>query len=1183
MDPLRSPDSWLRFLLMLGALALAWPAHAQTLRVGLYENEPKLFTSPHGEASGIFPDLLRAVAAQEGWTLQFVRCEWSDCLAQLERGELDLMPDVAQTDERLRRFAFHQTPALQSWSQLYRRPGLTVNTVLDVQGLRIAVLRDSVQESTLRAMLSGFGIQAELVPVASFAQAFQTVADGRADLAAVNHFFGSYQSGWYGLVITPIMWNPSKLFIAAPKGRHAAVLETIDRRLRAWQADDRSPYFQALRRWIGPRAEAVLPDWVPKALAGAASLGVGLGVAVVWLRRRVRRAVADLEAAHHNLRATLQAIPDTLCEIDAEGRCTAVHAMSPGAEAVLGLQWTGRFVQDLLPPDTALVLLGAVRQALEEGVSHGCVLAVQTPTGPRWFELSVARKASDTGTPTALVLARNITDRRNAEVRVHHVSRLYAALGQANEAVIRAAHADRMIAGVCEAAVAVGGLALAWVGWIDRSTQTVRPQAWYGPGREALRHLVLPLQAQDPSQPADPVANALQTGVPCWCQDYLADPPLAPWYAVAQAHGWRSLAAIPLRRGDGVEGVLVLYAQAINAFDDQTQVLLLRMARALEYGLEKLARDEERRHLVVELRRSEQRYRRITESIRDVIWTLDPQTMRFTYVSPSVERLRGYTPQEVMAQPFDAALPPDVASELRVHVQRDLSDFRAGRLRPEDVVIRELPQPRKDGSLVWTEVVVNYVEDPLTGAVEIHGVTRDISERKAAQARIEQLAHFDQLTGLPNRTQLNQLLEKHLALAQRNAHALAVVFVDLDHFKTINDSLGHEAGDQLLVQVAQRLLGVCRSSDIPSRMGGDEFVVILTETDAAGATHFAQRLIEAMRAPVHVAHSEISVGLSIGVALFPDDGTEADVLLRKADGAMYQAKAAGRNDFRFFTPDLQARSDRLLALSTALARAVELEQMAVHYQPLVSLRSGRVIAAEALLRWHHPELGDVSPAEFVPVAENTGRILELGRWVLSTAARHASDWHMPGDELTVAVNISAVQFRHRDFVETVRGVLQREGLPAQRLELELTESIPMGEPAAAAAILERLAELSVRVSIDDFGAGYSSLGYLKKLGFYKLKIDRSFVIDIGRDPDDEAIIRAIVQLAQTLGMQTLAEGVETWEQARFLAQAGCDHLQGWLVSPAVPADAFEAFVAAHDPRAFLERLGGPPPGDAGPR
>ena len=351
------------------------------------------------------------------------------------------------------------------------------------------------------------------------------------------------------------------------------------------------------------------------------------------------------------------------------------------------------------------------------------------------------------------------------------------------------------------------------------------------------------------------------------------------------------------------------------------------------------------------------------------------------------------------------------------------------------------------------------------------------------------------------------------------------------------------------------------SSDIASHMGGDEFVVILTEADAAGATHFAQRLIEAMRAPVHVAHSEISVGLSIGVALFPDDGTEADVLLRKADAAMYQAKAAGRNDLRFFTPELQARSDRLLALSTALARAVELEQMAVHYQPLVSLRTGRVVAAEALLRWRHPELGDDSPAEFVPVAENTGRILELGRWVPSTAARQARHWRIPGDRLTVAVNISAVQFRHRDFVDTVRDVLQREGLPAQRLELELTESIPMGEPAAAAAIQARLAELSVRVSIDDFGTGHSSLGYLKKLGFYKLKIDRSFVTDIGRDPDDEAIIRAIVQLAQ----------------------AGCDHLQGWLVSPAMPADAFEAFVAAHDPRAFLERLGAPPLGDAMPR
>lgn len=1144
------------------------------LRVGLYENEPKIFTAADGSPNGIFPDLLRSMADAEGWTLRFVPCEWNDCLHRLEQGQLDLMPDVALTDERLKRFGFHEVPALHSWSQLYRRPEIPVASLRDLEGRRIAVLRGSVQQSALAALLDGFGVRAEWVPVDSFTQAFDLTAQGAADVAAVNYQFGNYAAESRGLSATPVMFDPAKLYFAVPEGRHAEVLSAIDRRLLAWQADGGSPYFRVLRRWGDESRDPVMPAWVARVMVGLTLGGLMLGGLALWMRRRVRQAVAGLQAANVNLESTLRALPDLMFEIDGERRFRAIHASRPELLLYPESALLGRRLDEVMPPDALGPAMAAVEQALHEGSSQGQVIALPLADGTHWFELSAARKPGGRGGDAVLVLSRDITDRRRAEERILQLSALYAALGQGNEAIIHAADAHQMMAGVCEAAVAVGGLTLAWAGDIDVERQIIRPRAWYGVGGDVLRDLEVSVAHDTPD--VGPTMLAVTQDRPYWCQDYQSDPYLARWRPVALASGWRSLASIPLHRGGRVTGALVLYSGVTHAFDEPIKALLLRMARGLEFGLDKLARDEERRLLLERLHQSELRYRQLAESINDVIWTLDPESLRFTYVSPSVRQLRGYTPEEVMAQPMDAALQPADAAWIRERIHRRVEDFRAGRVTSEDYVVQELQQPCKDGSQVWTEVVTNLARDPVTGAILMQGVTRNISERKAAQARIEQLAHFDQLTGLPNRSQLRRLLEQNLAGAQRHAQSLAVIFVDLDHFKTINDSLGHEVGDVLLVQVAQRLQAVCRTSDITSRMGGDEFIVVLPDTHAEGATQFAQRLLEAMRQPFHIGGNEISAGLSLGIALFPDDGADLDTLLRNADAAMYQAKAAGRNDFRFFTPELQARSDRLLAVSSALARALERDQLQVHYQPLVSLRTGEIVGAEALLRWHHPELGHVSPAEFIPVVESTGRILELGRWVLEQAAQQGRGWTAQGRPLQVAVNISAVQFRHRDFVATIENALSQSGIDPRQLELELTESIPMGDPAAAAVILDRLARLSVSVSIDDFGTGHSSLGYLKKLGFYKLKIDRSFVADIGRDPDDEAIITAIVELAKALGMQTLAEGVETLEQARFLAAAGCDCLQGWLVSPAVPADAFAALLSAHDAAKLLKDISGTP-------
>ena len=434
-------------------------------------------------------------------------------------------------------------------------------------------------------------------------------------------------------------------------------------------------------------------------------------------------------------------------------------------------------------------------------------------------------------------------------------------------------------------------------------------------------------------------------------------------------------------------------------------------------------------------------------------------------------------------------------------------------------------------------------------------------QQAAAEGHIQQLAHFDPLTGLPNRLLLGDRCQQVLRSAQRSEQSVALMFLDLDHFKTINDSLGHRTGDAVLVELAQRLRASVREQDTVSRLGGDEFILLLPDTDAAGASNVADKLLQAALVPIQVEQHELTVTPSIGIALYPKDGFDLDQLSRCADAAMYRAKADGRNSYCFFTPEIQAYSDRSLQLGNALRRALERNQLTLHYQPQIDIQSGQTVGAEALLRWYHPELGHVSPAEFIPIAESSGLILPIGEWVIRTALKQLSTWIENGmTPITMAVNLSSVQFRHADLPALVSRALLDAGLPAHNLELELTEGVAMTNPLSAIAVMDNLHNRGVRMSIDDFGTGYSSLSYLKRFQVYKLKIDQSFVRDITDDPDDKAIVGAIISMASSLGMQTIAEGVETEGQLEFLRARGCTEVQGYYFSRPLPADAFEAFV-----------------------
>lgn len=443
----------------------------------------------------------------------------------------------------------------------------------------------------------------------------------------------------------------------------------------------------------------------------------------------------------------------------------------------------------------------------------------------------------------------------------------------------------------------------------------------------------------------------------------------------------------------------------------------------------------------------------------------------------------------------------------------------------------------------------------------VHALEMKAAEQLQAESRIRQLAHFDALTGLPNRVLLADRCANALRMAHRAQGSVALMFLDLDHFKTINDSLGHRVGDAVLMQLASRLRAVVREQDTVSRLGGDEFIILMPETHAAGAALVATKLLQLAQSPMLVEGHELVITPSIGIATYPKDGADLDTLSKCADAAMYRAKADGRNGYHIYSGEIQGNSDRRLALGNALRRALMHNQLSLNYQPQISLESGDIVGVEALLRWYHPQLGQVSPAEFIPIAESNGLILEIGQWVIRTAIEQLAAWIGRGmAPMIMAVNLSAIQFRHAELPQFVTQCLDDAHLPAGVFELELTESAAMANPQAAIATLADLHRRGIRLSIDDFGTGYSSLSYLKRFAVYKLKIDQGFVRDITDDPDNKAIVGAIISMARSLGIQTIAEGVETEAQLNYLRQEGCNEVQGYLFSKPMTADAFESYI-----------------------
>jgi diguanylate cyclase (GGDEF)-like protein/PAS domain S-box-containing protein len=549
-----------------------------------------------------------------------------------------------------------------------------------------------------------------------------------------------------------------------------------------------------------------------------------------------------------------------------------------------------------------------------------------------------------------------------------------------------------------------------------------------------------------------------------------------------------------------------------------------------------------------EVMENARRYRELLETAPDAILVVD-EAGRIRMVNERLESLFGYTRWELLGQYMEILVP----EHYRGHHSHYHQAMAKGSREPAMGGKKDLVGRRKDGSEVPLDITLSMFHSE--AGTQTTAFIRDVSERRRMEAELRHNSTHDGLTGLPNRTLFQDRLAQAMKQARRHGKLVAVVLLDLDNFKAINDGWGHSYGDQLLAEVARRLKDALRADDTVARLGGDEFALVLPDLgQVEHAGQIVDKVLHVFAEPFSIGEYEVHSGASIGVTVYPMDGGDIATLLRNADMAMYRAKSEGRGCARFFTPDLNNIMQDALQLQTYLRNAVEAGDLELHYQPQIDLRGGEIRGVEALLRWSHAELGQVSPARFIPVAEACGLIMPIGAWVLDTACRQIRAWQDAGTPVRVAVNLSAHQFRQRDLTRLVRDALDNSGASPTLLELEITESAVMEEPEIAARVLNDLESLGVTVALDDFGTGYSSLAYLKVFSLHKLKIDRSFIQDLARDPDDAAIVRGLISLAHSLGLTVVAEGVENVEQRQMLIRLGCDEYQGWLHSRAAPAE-----------------------------
>ncbi len=851
----------------------------------------------------------------------------------------------------------------------------------------------------------------------------------------------------------------------------------------------------------------------------------------------IQRPYEDLLESRSDLEATLDTLPDLLFEVSADGTYLAVHARDSSKLAAPANHLLGRNLRDVMSGDAADACFHAIAEAAAHGSSHDARISIPVPDGERHFGLSVARKIHPGGAAdTFLVLSRDITSSVEQERKLAHEAALNAAVLSLQQEIDGDDEPAFLQRGV-ELAEQLTGSAMAFIHLVHDDQENLERVTWSAATLEKYGNAFG--DSHYPISRAGIWADALRRREPVVANDY-ANSKDKKGLPDDQAALTR-LISLPVIEGHVVRMLVGVANKPTNYTDSDVQTL-----RLLANGVWNL----------VKRRRQDVTIHRLSEALEQSPYPvlITDSNAQIQYVNPSFTRVSGYAASDIIGHNPSVLSAGQTPPEVYAKLWRQLRDGKAWQ--------GEFINRRKDG-IVYTERTSIYPILDGTGKVSNYVAHKeDITLQKKAEERILQLSQYDQLTGLLNKSAFEEHLARSLADAARERERLSLAWLDLDNFKAVNDSMGHMAGDALLVELSNRLRNMLGAEVALGRHSGDAFVAIFRNIEQNKLALLVRQTLDHVQEPITIEDTELSISASAGIASYPEDAQDAVSLAKAAEVAMYRMKQEGRNGMRFYAPEMQEHTARSLQMSVGLKQAIANGELHLLYQPQLSLVEDRLIGAEALLRWHHPQWGNVSPAVFIPLAEQSGVIIPMGTWVFEQAALQLARWREAGHhDLVIAVNVSAVQFAQPGFVEGTIATIRRAGVPARSIEIELTEAVALRHPETAAQTIEQLRREGFRIAIDDFGTGYSSMSYLKRLSLDKIKIDQSFVRDLSTDDDDKAIVTAIIQMAHSLGMATIAEGVETEAQADFLRIKGCDAIQGYWYSHPLSTAEFAARLA----------------------
>lgn len=850
----------------------------------------------------------------------------------------------------------------------------------------------------------------------------------------------------------------------------------------------------------------------------------------------VQRPYADLQEAQAQQQATLGTLPDLLFEVDEQGVYRAVFASEANLLARPQQELIGQNIRNILPPEAAATCLAAIAEARESGRSLGKQIELPLANNPSYFQLSVARKSALSGVgQTYLMLSRDVTEAVVAERQ-----RLLDA--QVNEAIIAleqladtTQESDLLRAGIEHAERLTQSL-ISFIHFVHEDQETIELVTWSS--TTLAQYCTATYDTHYPVSKAGIWTEAMRQMRPVVFNDYSTAPNkkgLPDGHAALQR-----LISLPVIQGGKVR-MLLGVGNKPTPYTEWDVATLQKLAD-VTWNIA-----QNRRHQAVIHQLSEA----LDQSPNPVVIT--DARAKIQYVNRAFTQVSGYESKEVLGKNPRILQSGQTPAATYADLWKNLSQGLSWQ--------GEFINHRKDGQVYIENAIVYPVHDQFKHITHFVAHKEDITAKKATEQRILALSQVDALTGLLNKNTFDDALNRLLDTAKNTQEQVYLLWIDLDNFRVVNESMGHSAGDELLAAFGNRLRSALEPHSVIARYSGDVFAATIQKQDQASVTLIVKRLLHQLQEPMAIYDTPLAISASVGVAVFPEDGKDASSMCAAAEVAMHRVKQEGRNGLRFFSSALQEHSQRSLELAMALPTAIENQELFVVFQPQQEIESGKLCGAEALVRWQHPKLGLIPPAEFIPLAEQTGTVSAIGSWVLEQAAKQALMLEKKGvDGVVIAVNVSAVQFDRPEWLDEMLTVIQRVGVSPHRIEFELTEAVAVRYPLQAGTTIERLHSAGFKVSLDDFGTGYSSLSYLRRYAIDKLKIDQSFIRGIERNPESREIVQAIVRMAHGLRMTTIAEGVETASELDWVRQLGCDEIQGYLYAKPMSADAFMAWV-----------------------